>query len=861
MSDDHASSPLLGERATSRHSNRSDESHEDTPLLSRSDDAPRYDGAEEDEGERIPSPAAFSLRTLQTQRRGSTISTKGNRRWPTVAAIIVLGVVAIGIIIAAFFAPAIVEEYAKESLVIEPTNLSIHNFTSTGVVARVQANFRMDASRVKNNAVRNLGRFGTWMAREVESKESRVEVYLPEYDNVLIGTADVPPIVVNIRNGHTTGIDFLTALEPGDVDGIRRVANDWLEGRLDQVRVMGKADVGLKSGLFSLGSQTITESLVFEGHSLYHSFASLYLGENTIVMANADVYAGNDIPSIPAYNITRLNFRDVPVSPSGLRGMAADVSLSLVNNFPIRLVIPPMSFDILVPNCGLDQDFIRLADATTDVIDVQPYSDVKVDVGGIVRDLPKMLIKTCPHSDSSPLDLLLSDYIHGNDTTMFVRGSSMPSPETPQWISALAASITVPVPFPGKTFDKLIRNFSLTDTKFSLPNPLVDPGSDAANPQISGTIVVEAGLPKEMNFAINVTRVRANATVSYKGDELGVLNLRKWQFADSERIEAKDGEEAGLRIKSRIEDAPLNITDNDIFTDVLQSILFGEAVNLKIIAVVDVEVSTVLGKFVIKDLPAEGVVPVKRCSDLKPKVGNLRVLSTGKTSINLQALVNFTNPTEYTAEVPNFNLHILNNGSIIGDATAKNIFVRTGNNTNILIEATWDPTGFGGEKAAKIGRELLSHKFKIEIPTPRLSTPSTGNGDDDDDDDEDDHKPHFIEDATFHLFSSTAQFTLISPLQYTSIYIETINATAFYNHTEPVGRIDYDYPFKVPPGSSQTPKLPVEWSIDSVGYEALQNALGGTLKLDAKGTVGVRLGQWSETVWYVGSGIGATVRL
>lgn len=263
-------------------------------------------------------------------------------------------------------------------------------------------------------------------------------------------------------------------------------------------------------------------------------------------------------------------------------------------------------------------------------------------------------------------------------------------------------------------------------------------------------------------------------------------------------------------------------------------------------------------------------------------------MSTSKTSVNLQARLNFTNPTEYTAEVPYFNLHILKNGSIIGDATVKNIFVSTGNNTNIILEATWDPTRFGGEKAAKIGRELLSQyisgfnttltfqthegtiphqprlgkalsKFKVEIPAPKLSTPNAGNGDDDND--KDDHKPHFIDDATFHLISSTATFTLLSPLQYSSIYIETIDATALWNHTEPVGHIDYDLPFKVPPGASQTPRLPVDWSIDSVGYEALRNALGGTLKLDAKGTVQVRLGQWSETVWYVGSGIGATVSL
>lgn len=276
--------------------------------------------------------------------------------------------------------------------------------------------------------------------------------------------------------------------------------------------------------------------------------------------------------------------------------------------------------------------------------------------------------------------------------------------------------------------------------------------------------------------------------------------------------------------------------------------------------------------------------------NIKPSVGNVTIYDSTRTSLNLRATVNFTNPTQYTAQVPYFNIHIINNGSIIGDATARDVHVNPGNNTNVPIEATWDPSKFGGEKAAEIGRELLSQyisgfnttltfkthegsiprqpkigkalsNFAITMPTPKMSTPSRDGDDGDDEDDEDDDKAHFILDATFHLISSTAQFTLFSPLKHNTLYLETINATAYYNGTEPVGRMEYDLPFRVPPGTSQTPKLPVDWTVGSVGYDSLKKALGGKLKLDGRGTFGVRLEEWTETIWYVGTGIGASVTI
>lgn len=311
---------------------------------------------------------------------------------------------------------------------------------------------------------------------------------------------------------------------------------------------------------------------------------------------------------MPAYNITRLNFREVPVSISGRQGMAADVSLSLSNSYPIALTIPPLSFDILVENCGLNDPYIRLADATTDVIDVKPYADISVDVGGIVRELPKTLLQACPNSKSSPLDTLLSQYIHGNDTTIYVQGSSSPSPDTPEWISSLISSVTVPVPFPGHSFDKMIKSFTLTDAKFKLPGLM----SDDEEITISGNIVVLAALPKEMNFGLNVTKVRAAADVFYKGDKLGVLDLKEWQAAESKRTEAKKGEDASLQIEARIDDAPLHITDEDVMNEIVLQYAMGGKIELKVVALVDVNLVTVLGQLVVRDLPAEGVIPVKR---------------------------------------------------------------------------------------------------------------------------------------------------------------------------------------------------------------------------------------------------------
>ncbi|KAJ4209386.1 hypothetical protein NW767_001292 [Fusarium falciforme] len=824
---------------------REEQPTENSPLLGDRDD--RHSEVDEHE-----EPSA------QPQSQDNK-SARSSWRWPSIIAMAFLGILVILIIVLGFLVPPAVKEYAEKAAVLEPTNLSIENITTDGIRARIRANVYLDGSRVDNLNSRRIGKAVTGIMRKLETKETTVRVYLPDYAEALAGTAVIPPLVVDVVNGHNNALDFVAEVSPGKAEDIRKIANDWLDGKLKQLKVVGKTQVHLKSGIFPLGTHDVAESMVFEA---------------------------NKIPSMPDYKIERLDLHDRPVDGHGRKVIEADVSLTVHNDYPVSFEVPTLGFEVLVPNCDSSLPSISVADAITDPIHIRANKDVKADAKGVIRDIPESLTRACPHSETSPLDHFMDRYLHGEEAQVFVRGKKLNDSDTPEWISNILESITVPVEFPGRSFDNFIRNFSLTDVDFKLPDPFADVNDPNSQPRVSGTTQVLAALPPELNVDLAVEKLRANADLFYEKRKLGELNLRHWEKANSTKVQDDANDEVLLNITSRVVDVPLTITDGDVFSEVMQKLLFGdEDLILDIKAEVDVQVSTVLGILTVKKVPAEGKIPVKRVpgdtlSKLNPQVGEIEIVETSETGVQMKGFVNITNPTPYTAVVPYFNIHILHDGQVLGEAVSRNVDFGQGVNTNILVHATWDPTRFGGDKAHEVGRKLLSDyvsgknttltarthkgsipsipligdalsKINVTLPTPRIRIPG----------EDENEKPRFIADATFHILSSTATFTLLSPLQYNTLYIEHINATAFYNHTEPVGQIIHDSPFPATPGRSQTPRLPVEWSPGSVGYGKLKEALGGTLKLDAVANVTVRLGSWTENLHYRGKGIGAKVSL
>lgn len=86
----------------------------------------------------------------------------------------------------------------------------------------------------------------------------------------------------------------------------------------------------------------------------------------------------------------------------------------------------------------------------------------------------------------------------------------------------------------------------------------------------------------------------------------------------------------------------------------------------------------------------------------------LRIRGSSRHSLDIEAVVSFTNPTNYSAVVPFFDINVLTNGTLLGNATAKNVKMMPGRNENMMVSAKWDPQELSGRQGLDIGRELLS---------------------------------------------------------------------------------------------------------------------------------------------------------
>ncbi|PWW75297.1 hypothetical protein C7212DRAFT_198284 [Tuber magnatum] len=818
-----------------------DSSTETTPLLqSNPQEAPPVNLTEDSSPPAHHADAARNAGTPRPIRLGFV-------------ALLLLCVGAVGILSVGFFAPAASARYAKEAVVLDITRLSVDSFTDQGVKIRVQAKVQIDASRVKNQAVRSLGRTGAWIVNKISTDATQVDVYLPDYDGGLLGTASAPPMTIAVTNGQTTKLDFVSDVKVGSRDTIQSLANDYLVGGLGKIRVLGVADLGLRSSLLHLGTQKISEEITFE-----------------------------ELPSLPKFRVNRMDIGEITLPEQ--KALSVNFSALVQNPYPVEFDAPPLSFTTFLSGCKAD-DLVNVATAQTSHLSVESKTDIGVDVHGIIRNIPEELVTTCPGSHISPIDIFLGTYLHGKDTTVYIQGSQPPTSNAPSWLLEFLQSITLPIPFPGHSFDSLVKSFSLSHVKFQLPSPDAPAGTPEASLRLSADVLATVCLPQKMDFPLHVTRLKATADVTYEGQSLGTLHFPKWIPASS----TTSNDSQHLYVQAEVRDSLLDIEDYDILDKIVQKLLSGDGkpIFLGIDGSTAAGIGTDLGQFVVRNIPASGNIQIDGLPTTQiplPKVNELLITDTTTHSFTLGIDLSLENPTPWEAIIPHISVHIIHDDFVLGNASIVNGHVTTGINF-LYIGATWDPQAHGGHEAEKAGKCLASEyisghnttitirphansipsmpllskllsNFTATIPTPRLPVPGNGRPPD--------SSPNFIESATVHLISSTADFLLNNPLRKDKVTIEAFNGTAKYKGNE-LGKIESSKPFAIKPaveGRTTTPRIPVRWKFGGAGYEAMRRALGGRLAVHAEALCSVRIGKLQMEVYYNSTNpIGANIHL
>ncbi|EWC45724.1 hypothetical protein DRE_05061 [Drechslerella stenobrocha 248] len=845
-----ASFPSYGAVPPAYNDDDSDQTLANTPLLPKSASSIDDDDDDDDDGdddnddgysERSPLVAPMGEQRepfggQQTPVRTDHERTKQRQGSPLVL-VIALGLLCslmVLILFIGFVFPEAAQEYAKKAAQVRLDSVSVDSLTPNAVRVRVKARVTIDANRLRSSPLKGFGILVGSVAGQVQIGSSEATLYLPDYPDGVLGTASYPNFAVNLGNGQYTDIDIICEVVPGSVEGIKPVVSDYLDGKIHSLTVHVESNMPLKSGLLPLGIHKVIEEIVLK-----------------------------DIPHIPAVELSRLNLSEIDLP--GQSALGANVTVEAKNDYPISVKVPALSFSVLLLSC--DQQPTEVAVARTSEVDILPYQPIVADVKGIIQSIPFALTERCPKTGTSPLDDLLGQYVRGHSSTAYIRGLPSDSEDNglPPWLENFLTSIIIPVPFPGgHAFKDIIKSFSLTDVDFQFPDLGAEPDSPESSPILSATVQAVIRLPEEINTPVDVSKIQPSADIFYHGKKLGEFHVPDWAPTTT----AQDKKNHELEINSRIENVPLNITDADVLSEVVQKIYFGGGgVKLQAIGTADAQVAIgSLGSFIIRGIPAQGDIVIKggnyTLDDIQPRPSNVRVLSSTESSVKLSANVAFINPTNYTAAIPYFNIAILKNGTTLGNATVRGVGVGLGEN-RAMVEAVWAPLD-GGDEARTMGIALLNdyisgknatiavrvHEgslpplpgiskalgaLEFNIPLPRIPS--------DDNPDIPGHSTNnsrFIQSATLHIVGRVG--------------------VASYNGTI-LGTLNYTYQFAVPPGVSETPKLPVQLNLSGSGYKFLWDARGGMLQIDATAQCNIKLDRWEERLDFEGRGIGAHIRM
>ncbi|KAI9498274.1 hypothetical protein BDB00DRAFT_755129 [Zychaea mexicana] len=469
------------------------------------------------------------------------------------------------------------------------------------------------------------------------------------------------------------------------------------------------------------------------------------------------------------------------------------------------------------------------------------------------------------------MEKFLSAYLHGNTSTVYVRGSPFGPDDnvatgTPEWLRKALQSLTLRVPFPGTKQSDMIQSLELTHIKIDF--------SPAGNPVISGDIDAVLKKPDEMQFSINVTEIDPKVFLYLEANSsqpFGRLTSNKPCPAVTTE---KDGSSL-VNVSSKLHRAPFQVLPgkDKEFQKFLNSIFNGRRATVYIKGTADAMVDSAFGHLTVHDLEFKGEIDTKGMEGMQnppPQVTSISLTRGYPNALHITNDLLIDNPSDVHVNLGQVKFLLVYKDEAIGEVTVPELKLSPETSNRMVIEGRLIKNAESTRMVDFIGNYISGendtqltisgrHPDATQSPLLRsvieslefvVTAPPF------------DEEP-LLAAMQMNILSSTTILWLRNPFADIGITMMKLNATASYKAQE-IGSAQADFndqgqgwvgPLILPPimcsrgpmdaGNNcsgvvvETPKIPVVTR--KLGFEAIKKALGGEIEVSVRSVVSIKI--------------------
>ncbi|KAI5949599.1 hypothetical protein KGF54_005476 [Candida jiufengensis] len=781
-----------------------------------------------------------------------------------------------------------IENSINDSINIEIYNTTFENLTRQGVNINVQGSITIDYNKIENNFVQKsilkLGSFLIGGITITSIKPVQIHVRLIDVDSPFLYLLDTipPPIEVDIRQAHTTSLNFSSDCSLGETQFFEFLKYYYkLDG--DEINM----DVKIHS------NQSQIQALKFVKFNIYDIEISDFVSVNK-----------KDFKLLPSV----LEIKKVDITSDHPNVIDLSVNLQVSNDYGLTLDLSTIEWDLLFKDCN--EELVKVGKWKTLPTKLSPHELTNVHVIGQITDVPSCLMEDCINH-VSPINQLVQNYLNESPIHFAIHLSDYQTTTNLDWIlnslkslppielSIKLPKIKIPLNSVESNSTDIIMNNETKDNKTL---------SKILSTVINNNSTFQFSIPSP--FVVDLYKFKLNFNVGWKNNLLLSAKSKEFVYSSVNQLE---------------ESLNVDVNSSDLDVDLINPSYIGKAVNKFIndndyeflinediylnVSLTDIDLSLPLvNRTTIKHLDISQIkLPSKFAnlandlnlvndlflSQLNITINEVYLFESTPNSIEFLVELSIYNPLNLSLEIPKYNQQEISiglnvNQTKVGSLNFKELFLPKDERTDIIANVKLEyskpsekqilqdfisnfissNSSTTTSQLVNIGSNSVTNNigldlFLREITIPNLTIPNiTFNIPE--------YKPAqnevstkdlkiFILDVTIHIITSEIEVKIYNPLINTELKLNILSSIAKYDDII-LGYLAKTEYLIIPPGFYTSPRIPIKIYYGA-SMDLLKKNLNKELQIDLISELNLMIDLFELRLLYKGKNLVSKVRL